>query len=180
MTKPQTNRWIIAVGAIAVATSFAIVQAQNPPKQKSERHVKESEVPAVALAALKKLAGDAKLNEFEEEIENGVKVYEAEWNGPNGEMEAEVTENGDVIEIEEHVSLSQIPQAVRAQAEKQAGKDAKVHFEKKTYFMYEIEFRKDGKGHEMLVSPDGRTLHEEEDDDGEEEGDDDDAEGEDD
>lgn len=81
-----------------------------------ERSVKQSDVPAVALAALKKLAGDASFTAFAEEIEHGHKFYEGSWKGPDGNVDALVTEDGNVVEIEESLSTTRIPAAVRAAA----------------------------------------------------------------
>jgi hypothetical protein len=74
-----------------------------------------------------------------------------------------------MVELEETVPPEKIPAAVRAAAEKEAGKDAKMFWEKKTYVMYEVHFKKDGKGREILFTPDGRRTHEAGEDEAEEE-----------
>src|SRR5262245_23280245 len=136
------------------------VFAQNKPKeQEQERSVKESEVPAAALAALKKHAGGAPLTEFSEEIEHGHKFYEGSWKGPDGNVDCLVTATGDLVELEEKLPAAKVPAAVRAAAEKEAGKDAKVSFEKKTEVMYEIHFRKGDRGHEIMFYPTGDRAH---------------------
>ncbi len=57
-----------------------------------ERKVKENEVPAAALATLKKLAGSATITEFAEEIEHGGKFYEGSWKAADGQVDALVSE----------------------------------------------------------------------------------------
>ena len=121
----------------------------------------EAEVPKPALEALKKLAGNVPFTEFAEEIEHGHKFYEGSWAGPSGNVDALVTEAGDLVEIEEVVPVDKVPAPVRGQADKEAGKDAKVTFEKKTMVLYEIHFDKGGKGQEMIFTPDGRRYVEE-------------------
>lgn len=146
--------------ASAVLVSGIAVWAQEKPKpQDYEKKVKEAEVPAPALAALKKLAGGAAFTEFAEEVEHGHKYYEGTWKGPDGSVDALVTEAGDVIEIEESMPGAKVPAGVRAAAEKAAGKDAS--FERKTVYMYEIHYKKDGKTHEMIFTADGRVFREE-------------------
>lgn len=148
------------------------------PKEQ-ERKVTEAQVPPAALVALKKLAGSAKFTEFAEEIEHGHKFYEGSWKGPEGNMDALVTDTGDVVEIEEIVPVDKVPAGVRAAAEKEAGKGGAVVYERKTLYLYEIKFRKDGKGREMLFTADARQVHEEEDGDDEDEGEDEGEEGDD-
>ena len=157
------NRWIQlgALTAFALLVGGWMAFAQPKQSEEKERKVKESEVPAAALAALKKAAGDKKLTQIEEEIEHGQKFYEGQWKGPDGKVEVLVTESGDLVEIEEMVSSDQVPMAVRKAASKDAGKDAKLAFEKKTAISYEIHFKKDGKRREITYAPTGSRYHEE-------------------
>src|SRR5262245_33504466 len=141
-----------------------IVWAQDKGDKKmeeGERKVKEAEVPKAALDALKKLAGGAAFTEFAEEIEHGHKYYEGSWKGPDGNVDGLVTETGDVVEIEETIQSEKAPASVREAAEKEAGKDAKPTYEKKTVYLYEIHYKKDGKTRESIFTADGRVFHEE-------------------
>jgi hypothetical protein len=140
--------------------ALGLAQEKGAPKEQ-ERKVTEKEVPAPALAALKKLAGGAAFTEFAEEIEHGHKFYEGSWKGPDGNVDALVTEPGDLVEMEEAVAAEKVPAPARAAAQKEAGKDAKLMWEKKTVVMYEVHFKKNGKGQEMILTPDGRRFHEE-------------------
>lgn len=162
---------LIAVGA--VLTSGLLVWAQDKKMEESERKVKEAEVPKAALEALKKQAGGAAFTEFAEEIEHGHKYYEGSWKGPDGNVDCLVTEAGDVVELEESIPADKVPGGVRSAAEKEAGKDAKLSWEKKSLYLYEIHFKKDGKGHEMIFTADGRRFREEGDEKGGKDEDDD-------
>lgn len=157
-------RQMIIACTCVIATVLLCVSALAQPAGKEheekERKVKESEVPAAAMAGLKKASGQDKFDQIEEEIEDGHKFYEGQWKGPNGRIEALVTEFGDLVEIEEHVSPDKVPAAVRVAAEKDSGKDATVMWEKKTAFTYEVHFKKGGKHHEMLFAPTGAQVHE--------------------
>lgn len=131
-------------------------------KKEYEREVTEAQVPAAALATLKKLAGGAKITEFAEEFEHGHKFYEGSWKGQSGSnVDALVTAAGDLVEIEEQVGADQVPDAVLAMVRKAAGKDAPLGFERKTMILYEIKFRKGDRRHELLLTPDGRRVEEE-------------------
>src|SRR5260221_8064928 len=118
--------------ALAILLGGWMAYAQPKNSEEKERKVKESEVPAAALAALKKAAGENKLTQIEEENEHGHKFYEGQWKGPDGKIEVLVTDSGDLVETEEIVPADKVPEAVRSAAAKDAGKDAKLVFEKKT------------------------------------------------
>jgi len=155
--------WLRAGGGVAVALLgglMAFAQVKPAPLEQ-ERKVKEAEVPKAALEALKKVADKATITEFAEEIEHGSKFYEGSWNGPGGNVDCLVTESGDLVEIEEIISADKVPAAARAAVEKEAGKDAKLTWEKKTVVMYEVHYEKGDKGQEMILTPDGRRCHEE-------------------
>lgn len=165
MSRPTFNQCAIAFCALMVAAGVAIVNAGQPPKAgEHERKVKETEVPKPALEALKKLAGGNALTELAEETEHGLMYYEGSWKGPNGKVDALVTAQGDLVEIEEAISTSDLPKAVMEMAQSAAGKDAKFQVEKKTIVLYEVKFLKNNRKHEVVYSPDGRAHeHEEED-----------------
>jgi hypothetical protein len=165
------NRLVaLAAGGAVVALGMALAQppaggaggagGKAAAQPSSERTVKESEVPGPALAALKKLAAGAAFTEFAEEVEHGHTFYEGSWRGPHGNVDALVTPGGDIVEIEESMPPDGIPAGVRAAAEKEAGKEG-VAFERKTLYLYEIHWKKDGKGHEAIFTTDGRRYHEE-------------------
>jgi len=134
-------------------------EKQKSKSEEQEREVTEAEVPAPALAALKKLAGGAKITEFAEEIEHGSTFYEGSWKTAAGSnVDAVVTPAGDLVEIEEQIDPDQVPAAVLAAVKKLSGPDAPLFCEKKTMILYEVKFRKGDQRHEILYTPDGRTL----------------------
>jgi excinuclease UvrABC nuclease subunit len=131
-------------------------------KAEFERKVNASNIPAAALAALKKIANGAKIIEFAEEIEFGHTFYEGSWKHRSGaNMDVLVTQTGDLVEIEQEMDIDQVPKATLKMARKAAGKDAELAFEKKTMILYEVKFKKGDSRHELLLTPDGRTVEEE-------------------
>jgi hypothetical protein len=131
--RKQLLGWMSALGLIASGWLIAVASAQ--PKDKDEEHervIKESEVPPPALAALKKFAGGATILKIEEETEHGTRFFEGSWKTAAGSrMEVLVTTDGDLVETEEAVQADVVPKAVLAAAHKEAGKDAKMYFEKR-------------------------------------------------
>ncbi|MFO0971961.1 MAG: hypothetical protein U1A27_00780 [Phycisphaerae bacterium] len=149
---------MLMAGLLGGALAVSRLRAADEEK---ERVVKESDVPPAAMAALKRLAGAAKITQVQEEIEHGHTFYEGQWQGADGTIDALVTASGDLVEIEEIVSSDKVPAAVRAAATKAAGGDAKLVFEKKTAVYYETHFKKNGRGRELVFCPTGDTFHEE-------------------
>ena len=127
-----------------------------------ERQVTQSQVPAKALAALKKLADGAKFTGFAEEVEYGCTFYEGSWKTPSGaNMDVLVTPAGALVEIEKQIDATQVPAEVLKVVRKAAGKDTGLMFEKKTTIQYEVKFGKGEHRHEMLLTPDGRLVEQE-------------------
>lgn len=169
--RANTILWIGATVLVACGGLLALAQDKQPAGD-HERKVKEAEVPKAALEALRKAANNAAFTEFAEEVEHGHKFYEGSYKGPNGNVDVVVTEAGDLVVIEEVVPADSVPAAVRAALEKEAGKDAKATWEKKTIVMFEVHFKKDGKSKELVFTPEGRPFHEEGDKKGEKDEDD--------
>ena len=150
---------IVVIGCAMIVGGFVALAQDKPAPQDQERKVTENEVPKAALDALKKVAGSNKLTAFAEEVEHGHKFYEGSWAGATGNVDAVVTEAGDLVVIEEVVPTDTIPGAVAADAKKQAGQAA-ITVEKKTMVLYEIHYKKDGKSQELVLTPDARKFDE--------------------
>src|SRR5262245_37891783 len=90
------------LGAIGVVASADKEDKKSDGAQEQEREVKEADVPAAALNALKKQAAGAAITEFSEEIEHGHKFYEGSYKSATGnKVDVLVTEAGDLVEVEE-------------------------------------------------------------------------------
>ena len=76
---------IVLIGAV-VCVAYAAKQkeAEEAEEGGTERQVAEAQVPAAALATLKKLAAGAKIYEFAEEVEYGHTFYEGSWKTASG------------------------------------------------------------------------------------------------
>jgi len=162
---------VVVIGIIFCAVSYAVKNdgesertypAEDVEMGESERQVTEAEVPAAALAALKKQAGGAEITEFAEEIEYGHTFYECSWKSPDGRnIDCLVTSSGDLVEIEEEVQAGDVPAVILKVVRKTAGEGAELSCEKKTMILYEVKFQKGESRQELLLTPDGRCVEEE-------------------
>lgn len=153
--------------ALSVATCLLLAATVglawgNDDEGEQEMTVKEQQVPAAALKALQEMAKPAKIVEFAREIEHGHTYYEGSWKGDHGRIDALVTADGEIVEIEEGIQTARLPKAILEAARKAAGKDGEIRAEKKTIVLYEVKYRRDGKRHEVVYSADGR-MHDHED-----------------
>jgi hypothetical protein len=142
---------LILLGVVLCAMAYAAKTGE------SERKVTKEDIPAAALATLKKLAAGAEIAEFAEEVEHGHTFYEGSWKTPSGaNVDVLVTPTGDLVEIEEQVDADNVPAAVLKAAKEAAGKGTQLAFEKKTMILYEVKFRKGDERHELVLTTDAR------------------------
>jgi hypothetical protein len=170
----RRSYWLVTVAAGMFILAGLLAWTQGGENKKSaegkeerdtraeaERAVKAAEVPAAALAALRKMSAGAEITAFAEETEQGHTFYEGSWKGPSGtNVDVLVTPTGDLVEIEEEVGADQVPAAVLAAARKAAGKEVKLGLEKKTMVLYEAKFQRGGVSHELLLNPVGTPVEE--------------------
>lgn len=147
---------IVLVGGMLAFAQDKAASSGQASAEAGERKVTEALVPGPALAALKKLALRAPITELAEEREAGHTLYEGSWMGEDGQVDALVTEAGDVVEIEEALAQDKVPAAVRAAAEQEAGKGAQIVFERKTTIRYQAHFKRDAQAAEVVLTADGR------------------------
>jgi len=158
----------------SILTILALVTCGGLTLSLWAANVTLDQIPAKAREALQKLAGTNKIVEVEAEKEHGIQVYEAEWIADGTEVEAEVTADGVLLEMEEAVKVEAVPPAVRAAAEKALAGAPKLQYEKHTVVFYEAEGKVNGKKKEVSISPAGKLMGQEEEDEADDEDDKDD------
>jgi len=148
------KRWmlLVLVGAGLVAVVSAV----------GDENIALNQIPEKAREALLKLAKGAPITEVEREKERGMIFYEAEWKFNGRETEAKVTADGDLVELEEEISAKDVPAAVKAVVAKEFPAGAKVEYEKVMVVVYEVEAKVNGKEKEIMVSPIGKIVGQEE------------------
>ena len=142
--------------------------AKQEQEQDHSVKVALDQVPESARTALTHLAGDARIEGVAMEDEDGVKVFEAAWSVSGVAHEASVTEQGDLVELEQAIDLASAPQSVQRRAAKAFPKGAELKVEKKTLVLYEVEAMIGGEERELLFSPMGQSVkikHRDDDDD---------------
>ena len=150
--------FIVLLGIMLCAALYA---AQAAKATETERIVTEAEVPADALASLKKMAAGAKIFEFAEEVEDGHAFYEGSWKVSSGvQVDVLVTKMGDLVATEEGVRADEVPAIVLKAARKAAGSGTEFTLERKTTILYEIKFEKAGSEQELLLTPYGDKVEE--------------------
>jgi uncharacterized membrane protein YkoI len=116
------------------------------------------DAPAAARRSLQKLAGSAKIIEFDKEHEAGVLLYEAAWRVKRQVHEAKVTAAGDIVETEQTISLQEAPKAVQKLAKRMSRQGVKVKVVRKEIVLYEFEMKVNGREREQLVTPLGQPV----------------------
>lgn len=147
----------IALLAMLALTHFAFGEEEDKP-------VKFEELPAAVATAIKKAAGEAKLDTIVLGDEDGTPAYEASWQANSHKHEIAVAKNGTVLGLEEIITLAETPDAVRAAMTQEAGANKVLEVEKvleKGKTTYEITIQK-GKAKEAVsFSEDGKLLERE-------------------
>ena len=123
-------------------------------------------LPPAVQKAMQELVGKGKISKTVKETEPGRDViYEVSYSVGKTLFEAEISEKGKVIVVDEQISLEQAPAPVRATIEEQTKGAKIIKIEKATEgkkVFYECEFKKGGKELEVKVAPSGKLIHDEE------------------
>ena len=138
---------ILAAGSILVAQEKKIDRKQLPP--------------AVEKTVAKESAG-ATINGFATEVEKGKRLYEVELTINGHSKDISMDRNGNIVEVEEEVSLDSLPAAVQAALRKAAGKGIIGLVESLTkngkLVAYEAHVKTGEKRSEIQVGPNGEKL----------------------
>ncbi len=171
------KRWtVLGLLGLGLAVGVAI----GADDEDDDNGLTLDQIPAAAREALLELAGGAAITEVEGDKEHGVVLYEAAWAVNGGEIEAAVTADGSLVEMEQEITADDLPEAVKAVAAKHFAGAAEIEYEKVTVVVYEIEGKANGKEKEIKVLATGQIVGREKGDDAgdDDDGDDDDDDGE--
>lgn len=144
---------------------------KDDERKEGEEAVAIDDLPAAARDAIRKLAGDAKLEELsreeqgdddesdkEKDSDDDEVLYEASWLVDGNEHEVLVTAAGDLVEQTETLKEDAVPAAVREEAKEEFPDAKAIEYERRTIVVYEIEVKVDGKERELLLSPTGEEM----------------------
>lgn len=154
---------------------FAVAQAPPKPQEGDDegQSIQLADVPAPVRAALGKHTAEKNVKQVSKEIERGMTVYEFAYEADGKAGEVEISESGDVLEVETAIQVSALPKAASAAIAKAYPKGTIKEAEAIQAFFYEVVVTSDGKDRELTVTAGGQL---DDDDNGEDDDDDEDDE----
>lgn len=127
-------------------------------QESKEKTVKLDDLPAAAVAAIKKAAGKNEITGVTSEKVSGAKIFEAAWKVDGMDREIVVAANGTIMERERTIALEDAPDAVQRMAKKAFPKGTTVVVEKKTMIFYTVEAKQGNEEHEILLTGTGQPV----------------------
>ena len=140
---------------LAIGLTFAVAQAQ-------ERKIKREQLPAAVEKTVARESEGADIKGFATEVEHRQKLYEASLIVNGHSKDILIDKNGNIVEIEEEVSMDSLPAAVQAALKKAAGSGTIQVIESLTrngnVVAYEAQVKHGKKRSEIQVGPNGEKL----------------------
>jgi uncharacterized membrane protein YkoI len=146
---------------IILCVSIAYVLATQLTAQDSETKVTMRDLPAAVQAAVKEQSKGATLKGLTKEVENGQTRYEAELKVSGRTRDVTFDETGNIVSVEQEVSLASIPAPAQEAIKKSIGKGKLLLVENVTEggtTFYEAHILKDGKEIEVKVDVAGQPV----------------------
>ncbi len=141
---------------MAVVLVFALAASAQ------EKKIKKSDLPAAVQKTADEQSKVATVKGYNSEVEDGKTIYEVELTVNGHSRDVSISPAGEVVELEEEVTLDSLPVEVRDGLQKKAGagKITKVESltKKGKLVAYEAQVRTNGKKSEVQVGPDGKPL----------------------
>src|SRR5437660_5433359 len=105
----------------ALASAF-VVGLLTATAYAQERKLTRAQLPPAVEKTVAKESAGATINGFATEVEKGKRLYEVELTINGHSKDISMDRNGNIVEVEEEVSLDSLPAAVQAALRKAAGK----------------------------------------------------------
>jgi len=138
---------------IAMTALWAVAQ---------EKKIKRSDLPPAVEKTVVEQSKGATINGFSTEMEKGKKLYEVELTVNGHGKDVSMDAKGNVVEVEEEVSMDSLPADVQAGLKKgaRAGTITKIESLTKEgkLVAYEAHVKTGTKRSEIQVGPDGKKL----------------------
>lgn len=146
---------LVTVSLVAGLAALSGIQAQ-------EKKIKREELPAAVEKTVAEQSAGATIRGFSTEVDQGKRLYEVELTVNGHTKDISMDEQGNVVEVEEEVSLGSLPAAVKDGLTKAAGTGTidKVESISKgaKLVAYEAVVKTGTKRSEIQVGPDGKKL----------------------
>lgn len=144
----------LAAILICLAT-FSLAQTQ-------ERKLKREELPPAVEQTVARESQGATINGFATEVEKGKRLYEVELTVNGHSKDISMNKNGNIVEVEEEVTMDSLPAAVQQGLRKAAGAGTIGKIESLTkggkLVAYEAHVKTGAKRSEIQVGPNGEKL----------------------
>jgi uncharacterized membrane protein YkoI len=131
-----------------------------------EKKITKSELPPTVQKAADEQSKGATVRGYSREMEHGKSSYEVQLSSNGHSKDVSMDADGNVTEIEEQVTMEQLPAEVRQGLQAKVGKGTIKKIESLTkhgaVVAYEAQVVTDGKRSEVQVGPDGKPLDHEE------------------
>ena len=145
----------IIAATLVMGLSLSLGQAQ-------ERKIKREQLPPEVEKTVARETEGATIKGFATEVEHGRKLYEASLVVKGHTKDILVDRNGNIVEVEEQVTLDSLPVAVQDAFKKRAGSGTLTLIESLTkngqLVAYEAQVKQGKRRSEIQVGPNGEKL----------------------
>ena len=156
----KISRFIMALSLAVGAAGLAAGCASTKGSAQKEERVTLAQMSAPARATVEKETAGGKVDQIDKEVEKGKVVYDVEATVGGKHVEFLIADaDGAVLGTENEIAFSELPEPVRAAAEKYFGTSAGLKVMKGVEYgetHYEIEGPKGGKTVEVTFDPTGK------------------------
>ena len=148
-------RMKVFVTPLVVGVLFCVAPAQ-------ERKINRSQLPPAVEQTVKRESAGATIKGFATEVERGQKLYEASLVVNGRTKDILIDRQGNIVEVEEQVSIDSLPAAVQDALRKNAGRGTISVVESLTkngqLVAYEAQVKHGKRRSEIQVGPNGEKL----------------------
>ncbi|HLG17319.1 MAG TPA: hypothetical protein VJH03_22920 [Blastocatellia bacterium] len=148
----------------AVALAFSLVPSQAARAEGNEKRVKMKDLPPAVQKTVREQSKGATIRGLSQETEDGKTIYEVEMRVKGHPKDVSIDADGNVIEVEEAVTLASLPEAVQAGIKKGAAESRITLIESiqkgGALVAYEVHTLAGKKRGEFKVGLDGQPIEE--------------------
>ncbi|MCC6548302.1 PepSY-like domain-containing protein [Candidatus Sumerlaeota bacterium] len=151
---------LTALAAALFAVSIAFVaQADEKDDHEESDAITEASLPAAVQATLKAHAAGATFKKASLDNEDGVKAYEVDMKGADGQsFEFVINADGQLVEMEENVKEGSIPSSISQGLKDLTPTGKTEELVRKTLVVYEVEREVGNKTYELTFDANGTIL----------------------
>ena len=148
------------ISALIVTAALAV------PSFAAEKKIAKSQLPAAVAKTAQQQSSGATVLGYTRDTEDGQLEYEVQMTTGGHSKDVTIAPNGQLLEIEEQVTLAGLPAKVQAALRRKAGKGTITKVESLVkhgaLVAYEAQVLNAGRHSEVQVGPGGETLQHEE------------------